>query len=410
MNPFCYVCRFKPDDEEQEDLFVIENKGDDKVYEDKREELQLKALFSPENSKLRQISNSLNLFDKLKSTSKVEPIRTNTLTRITRKNIHTDDGKLVKYWEENKEQIAKGKLCKTKRKQFIKDTTTDLEVYDLWAEKKEVVTSDNNFIVDLKQLPKQVPEHLYQKPSLLPAVEVPLAGQSYNPDKNDHYDLLKSEVDKELEKINKEKYWTKKIEKYYVPVNKVPGEHSWIAEMTREFDESDQDDDVENSELIDEQEIAVYKKSLSKKPKTRQVRRREMEEKLAKKLKEKSKKLKAKESQVFKVKTFNKELAKRESEIVKRAKVRSQRHIESLYKPKRLSRYEFTEPPVEVALTNDLTGSLRSMKVEGNLLVDRFKSLQKRNLIDTRIKQMMPKRKFKIKKEVKKRHKDAVAV
>ena len=43
---------------------------------------------------------------------------------------------------------------------------------------------------------------------------------------------------------------------------------------------------------------------------------------------------------------------------------------------------------VEAAqLTNELTGNLRSIKPEGNLIEDRYKSLQNRNVIETRVKQ-----------------------
>jgi nucleolar protein 53 len=38
-------------------------------------------------------------------------------------------------------------------------------------------------------------------------------------------------------------------------------------------------------------------------------------------------------------------------------------------------------------LTSELTGNLRSIKPEGNLIEDRYKSLQKRNVIETRVKQ-----------------------
>ena len=59
---------------------------------------------------------------------------------------------------------------------------------------------------------------------------------------------------------------------------------------------------------------------------------------------------------------------------------------QGLAKPKQLSKHAFEEPELDLKLTEELTGSLRSLKPEGSLLADRFKSLQKRNLIETRVK------------------------
>ena len=56
-------------------------------------------------------------------------------------------------------------------------------------------------------------------------------------------------------------------------------------------------------------------------------------------------------------------------------------------------------------LSEELTGSLKSLKPEGNLLNDRFKSMQKRNIIETRVKQKIVKNKRKRKLAVKRNYK-----
>lgn len=50
---------------------------------------------------------------------------------------------------------------------------------------------------------KRIPENLIKKPSVLPAVQIPHPGTSYNPSFNDHQDLLKEVADKQL-KFEKE--------------------------------------------------------------------------------------------------------------------------------------------------------------------------------------------------------------
>ena len=56
------------------------------------------------------------------------------------------------------------------------------------------------------------------------------------------------------------------------------------------------------------------------------------------------------------------------------------------FEPAKLSKHKYEEPETELKLSDELAGSLRGLKPEGNLLADRFKSLQKRNVIETRVK------------------------
>ena len=53
-------------------------------------------------------------------------------------------------------------------------------------------------------------------------------------------------------------------------------------------------------------------------------------------------------------------------------------------------------------MADELTGNLRSLKPEGNILEERFKSLQKRNVMETRKMGKVPKTKKK--KKVEKRN------
>ncbi|MEQ2288843.1 nucleolar protein, partial [Ameca splendens] len=56
----------------------------------------------------------------------------------------------------------------------------------------------------------------------------------------------------------------------------------------------------------------------------------------------------------------------------------------------------FQAPDLDVQLSDELAGSLRQLKPEGSILKDRFKSLQKRNLIEPRERAKF-KRKLKVK-------------
>jgi nucleolar protein 53 len=63
----------------------------------------------------------------------------------------------------------------------------------------------------------------------------------------------------------------------------------------------------------------------------------------------------------------------------------------------------YEEPDIDLQLSEELVGSLRQLKPEGNLLRDRFKSLQKRGIIETR-KRATFRRKYKLKEYTRRSH------
>merc|ERR1711936_1096741 len=65
---------------------------------------------------------------------------------------------------------------------------------------------------------------------------------------------------------------------------------------------------------------------------------------------------------------------------------------EKLHGPIRLSNYKYEPQEIEIKLSDELTGNLRNLKQEGSLLEDRFKSMQRRNMIEVRVKQKTVKR------------------
>merc|ERR1712071_156098 len=46
------------------------------------------------------------------------------------------------------------------------------------------------------------------------------------------------------------------------------------------------------------------------------------------------------------------------------------------FQPKVLGRHKYQAPAIEVNLSEEITGNMRSLKFEGHILVDRYKSMQ----------------------------------
>ncbi|KAG1662397.1 Ribosome biogenesis protein NOP53 [Nymphon striatum] len=110
------------------------------------------------------------------------------------------------------------------------------------------------------------------------------------------------------------------------------------------------------------------------------------------------------ENEIFRLKQMKKEITEKEKIIAEKSMKSSKRKADKLYKPARIGKYRYQDPDMEVVLTEELTGSLRQLKPEGHLLEDRFKSFQKRNVLQPSIRQKV-KRKYKLKKYVKRGHK-----
>lgn len=64
--------------------------------------------------------------------------------------------------------------------------------------------------------------------------------------------------------------------------------------------------------------------------------------------------------------------------VVKRAAERKEKKKSEVH---RLGRFAFEEEEIDVNLPEDISGNLRNITAEGSVLKDRYKSLQKRNIV-----------------------------
>jgi len=282
------------------------------------------------------------------------------------------------------------------------------EKTDLWLEvPKEQV---EGFLESTIKFEKRVPaSFLIKNPVLIEPVEVAAPGASYNPDFDDHQVLLRQAHEVELNKLKKELRLNKQVKMVTVDQMK---KHA--AQYMKEMSEgliqtkkkkgaksSDEEEDVDKNCLSDR--VSVCPVSADDK-KTRQTRRRENEEKEKAKEKLAEKEEKAKLQDVFRLKTLNKEIKAED----KKSELRKQEKMEKMElakrRPKRVGRQKFEVQNTEVALSEELSGNMRSFKPEGSLLTDRFKSMQKRNLIEPR-KPVIKHRKYRLKQYEKKSHK-----
>ncbi|XP_074926820.1 ribosome biogenesis protein NOP53 [Chelonoidis abingdonii] len=100
--------------------------------------------------------------------------------------------------------------------------------------------------------------------------------------------------------------------------------------------------------------------------------------------------------ELFQLRSIRLQVKRREAELLRRRRARLAKRRAEATKPRRLGRLKYEDPDLEVQLSTELAESLRTLKPEGSILRDRFKSLQKRNLIEPRERAKF-KRKYRLK-------------
>merc|ERR1711990_377842 len=207
--------------------------------------------------------------------------------------------------------------------------------------------------------------------SQLPAVSIPHPGASYNPDLGQYLTHLSAAHGVEEKKLKDEQKLAREMDAKFP--NKEEGEGK----------------NVEKKGSI---------KRKTKKQKRKAKEQRTIQQKLSKKKTAKQRAL-----EFTKLKTINYEISARERELSDKLKkkelLKSKREKAGI--TYRLGQTKYEPMDVEVKLTSELVGDLRSLVPEGNLLEDRYDNLKRRNMVAPGVRQKKGQRKFKLKKQEK---------
>lgn len=89
---------------------------------------------------------------------------------------------------------------------------------------------------------------------------------------------------------------------------------------------------------------------------------------------------------IHQIKILKKQIEKTDQKHEILREKRKKRAAYKALEPKRISSTKFEDPGLDFNLGSDISGNLRNIKKEGNLLVDRFRSMQKRNILEPGLK------------------------
>jgi nucleolar protein 53 len=267
-----------------------------------------------------------------------------------------------------------------------KDGIIHVEAYDLWGEPTENAKNNkklHSFLKDINPATSYtpatvVPPTLAKNPISLVdkdesrAVVVPEEGKSYNPSLEAWKALVQKEADKEQERENERQ--------------KLAEQKARIEELMEKFDENEEiGDEVEDEEELDDGPVNAQlsvNDPVKVKTKTKAQRRKQQRHQEKLQLQDDLKRLK---QQIRDLETLPK-LLRQEEDRIKQQEQEEDKLVNTVRKrKKKLGKYMLKEGPLEVKLSDELTDCLRRLKSEGNLTVERFKSLQARGLIEVRV-------------------------
>ncbi|KFK29815.1 hypothetical protein AALP_AA7G182500 [Arabis alpina] len=249
---------------------------------------------------------------------------------------------------------------KERRKQAQKNVADDSEMVDLWGD-------------DVKGEQEGNPRKIFKKPSIIPAVEVDPAGCSYNPTAESHEDMLAEAVAQEMQKVYKNELGPEPV-----PLT-IDGDA--INEDERYFLEVDNvsEDEADAENEVSEAGIRAVRTTekithgvLNKRNRHKALLKKHSEEKDKKRL----------SHEITSLPKILKEIRREDKEKDNKRQRRTIAKQDVLkIRPPRLGKHKYEAPPVQVLLTEEMTGSLRKLKACCTLARDRFKSLEKRGIL-----------------------------
>lgn len=225
------------------------------------------------------------------------------------------------------------------------------------------------------------PSSAFHKRSKLMAVQIPHPGLSYNPSFEDHQDLLKRVEEREEKIIKQENHLNRVTTEMFKRVPVVERDIADLKEKRSGLDSDNEEDEVATENSEDENEVTSVNPPVIVKRKDAKARRKQREQKEIKRQLMLKKQEKKKVTDIHRLKFINKDIqnldAKNEN-VQKRFAERKEKKKSEVH---RLGRVAFEEEEIDINLPEDISGNLRNLTAEGNILKDRYKSLQRRNIL-----------------------------
>ncbi|KAK4882573.1 hypothetical protein RN001_005892 [Aquatica leii] len=287
------------------------------------------------------------------------------------------------------------RAIKTRRKKLIsKEKIIDF-ARDAWDknskdEDQEWINDDTkkHTLHGRSQYRKSVPSNVLSKPSILPAIEPPHPGMSYNPNFKDHQELMKAVVEKEKKLMKEELHLERVTSGMFSKVTVNERDTNWLVEMSQGLTKIEESDHSDGEYKSINPPVKNKKKDLKQRRRHREHLKTQHEQRLKKKQKRKL-------TDIQKINVIEQEINKesKKTDLIKSKRIKKIEYKKK--EPKRLSTRKFEEEEIQFNAPENISGNLRNVVKEGDILVDRFKSFERRNILRPSSKHHHKKGKFK---------------
>lgn len=201
------------------------------------------------------------------------------------------------------------------------------------------------------------------------AVDVAQSGQSYHPDVQQHQNMIGEALALELRR-------NEALDYKQAPLATGLNDETKALLLEEELSSSEDENDDEDAPVFHKQKQKLTRAQRNRQKRVRAQQKEERSQKLAKK----------RMNAVAEAKKVAKDLAKQDEvhkerrELVKALQHSSKRTLGRLVVQHLSESNPILAPTLPVALTNELSGSLRTIKPKGSLVTDRMESFKDRNM------------------------------
>uniref|UniRef100_A0A0N4Z5C6 Ribosome biogenesis protein NOP53 n=1 Tax=Parastrongyloides trichosuri TaxID=131310 RepID=A0A0N4Z5C6_PARTI len=366
-----------------------------KVNEDKKyDSLKDSDLFEEDVKKL-----DVQVHEKGKLTKRQQALA-DRKKEIAEKNVKKVDNKKInkKNVIENKKNIGLKKIIQNKA--TILSNLTKVEpnknsnkkikednMYDLWDVPDNKINDEKGYKKDIdmkhsiatKTRNVNKPKTLNEVVNVLPAIEILPSGASYRPNEEEHVKYL-SEIVEEEKTIIKDKERVRRRLKLKTGDTYATPRDRFLEAASGLFDNNDAE--IKEEVTSDNEEVGKTFNRSQPKYKTYKQRKRALAQKKLEMAGAEVKRIRRNEQQIDQVPAIYKKVVKKEVETIKKTKERKRKELVRKC-TKTFAREDGKfKPEIEPFLLKDeVPEAMRKLKPQGNVLMSRMKSLEKRNII-----------------------------
>jgi len=240
------------------------------------------------------------------------------------------------------------------------------------------------------------------------AIALPHAGSSYNPEPVAHGELMEAAAEQELARLERIERAKKAVDIPRAPRPDVLNYDETTGMIYEDiFGPAQSESEADEAQAEEDMSMEA---PLAKKRKSKADKRRDIELIASEEGKKQDRLAKIVDSQALHarslLRTVRQESAAKRQSLAARTQARTTRNAS--LQGRKLGPMRYVLPMMAVKLPEEISGSLRELKPEGNLIEDRFKSLQAQAKIEPRVRRAAGRRRYELKSYEKHSYKNFV--